>query len=181
MTKFICISGKAQNGKDTTAGFLREELERRGYSVLVTHYADLLKYICKTYFGWNGEKDVDGRALLQRVGTDVVREQCPDFWVDFVTKIIQMFPNEWDYVIIPDTRFPNEFTYMATAGFESCLIRVERLNFDNHLTDEQKNHPSETALDGYTPDMTILNYSLEGLRNMVKIAANRIERWEFAR
>ena len=54
--KIICISGKAGHGKDYTANLLKEELEARGYSVLITHNADLLKYICKTFLGWNGEK-----------------------------------------------------------------------------------------------------------------------------
>lgn len=55
--KVITISGKAQNGKDTTAGLLKAALEADGYKVLITHYADLLKYICKQFFGWDGQKD----------------------------------------------------------------------------------------------------------------------------
>lgn len=43
--KIIAISGKAQHGKDTTAGFLKSALEADGYKVQVAHYADLLKYI----------------------------------------------------------------------------------------------------------------------------------------
>ena len=59
--KIIAISGKAQHGKDTTAGFLKSTLEADGYKVQVAHYADLLKYICKQFFGWNGQKDDAGR------------------------------------------------------------------------------------------------------------------------
>ena len=59
--KIIAISGKAQHGKDTTAGFLKSTLEADGYKVQVAHYADLLKYICarrlKTTMGF-------ARALL---------------------------------------------------------------------------------------------------------------------
>ena len=46
--KVITISGKAQNGKDTTAGLLKAALEADGYKVLITHYADLLKYIASS-------------------------------------------------------------------------------------------------------------------------------------
>jgi len=49
--KVICISGKAQHGKDTSANLLREELVNQCQSVLVTHYADLLKYICRKVSG----------------------------------------------------------------------------------------------------------------------------------
>ena len=65
----IVISGKAQHGKDTTAGFLKDALEADGYSVLIAHYGDLVKYVCKMYLGWNGEKDEYGRSLLRRMRT----------------------------------------------------------------------------------------------------------------
>ncbi len=111
--KVILISGKAQHGKDTTAGFLMDALKADGYSVLVAHYGDLVKYVCKTFFNWNGEKDEAGRTLLQKVGTDVVRAQCQDYWVSFITDIMEFFPGEWDYVLIPDCRFPNEVNYCS--------------------------------------------------------------------
>ena len=102
--KVITISGKAQNGKDTTAGLLKAALEADGYKVLITHYADLLKYICKQFFGWDGQKDDAGRHILQYVGTDIIRQKRPDYWVGFVTSILELFPNEWDYVLIPDSQ-----------------------------------------------------------------------------
>ena len=83
MTYFICVSGLARHGKDTSAEIIKKILEERGYSVLIAHYGDLLKFICKNFFGWNGEKDTDGRTLLQQVGTNCIRKQNPDYWVDF--------------------------------------------------------------------------------------------------
>ena len=50
MTHFILCSGRARHGKDTSAEIIKDNLETRGYRVLVTHYADLLKYICKNGF-----------------------------------------------------------------------------------------------------------------------------------
>ena len=47
MKKVICISAKAQHGKDTTATILKSALEERGNEVLIFHYADLLKYYYK--------------------------------------------------------------------------------------------------------------------------------------
>lgn len=40
--KVICISGKAQHGKDTTAGMMKTALESIGHTVLIAHYGDLL-------------------------------------------------------------------------------------------------------------------------------------------
>lgn len=154
--KVICISGKAQNGKDSTAEALRASLENDGHSVLIAHYGDLVKYVCKQFFAWNGEKDEYGRSLLQSVGTDVIRAARPDYWVDFVTSILELFPDEWDYVLIPDSRFPNEIEAMKEK-FHAIHIRVDRPGFISPLTPEQQAHPSETALDGYPADHYIIN------------------------
>jgi hypothetical protein len=177
MTKFICIGGKAQNGKDTSAAMMQKTLSKKGYKVLITHYADLLKYMCKNYFGWNGEKDDAGRTLLQRVGTEGVRSQKPNFWVDFVIDIVDLFPNEWDYVIIPDTRFPNEINRIKSRGYESIYIRIRRLDFSSPLTEEQQNHPSEIALDTTAPDFTILNGTLDGLEQDIEHLCETIVAW----
>lgn len=165
--KVICISGKAQHGKDTTALLIKTALEDQGKSVLVIHYADLLKYICKTFFGWDGNKDEVGRHILQYVGTDVIRKRAPDYWVDFVAGFLEIFVDEWDYVLIPDTRFPNEVDLMKRK-FEATHVRVVRPNFVSPLTAEQQDHPSEVALDEYIPDWFLENNSnMESLKETV--------------
>lgn len=155
--KVILISGKAQNGKDTVASMLCKKLTSDNYRVLITHYADLLKFICRNYFGWDGNKNEKGRQMLQYVGTDVIRKQNPTLWVDFVAMMLKYFHENWDYVIIPDCRFPNEVTTMAENGFDMVHLRVVRPNFKSTLTEEQRKHPSETALDDMIPDFYIEN------------------------
>ena len=168
MTHFILCSGRARHGKDTSAEIIKDNLEARGYRVLITHYADLLKFICKNFFGWNGEKDEAGRTLLQQVGTNCIREQDPDYWVDFVANLIKMFPDRYDFVVIPDTRFPNEIDRIAYAGFPTTHVRIIRTDFESQLTEEQKNHPSETALDNTAPDFVIKNTTMSALRDQLR-------------
>ncbi len=158
--KIICISGHAQHGKDTAAKFMADALGACGQKVIVTHFADILKHICKSFFGWDGAKDEHGRHLLQYVGTDVVRKKSPNFWVKFIADVLTLFDNTWDYVIISDTRFPNELKYLEEKGFDVIHVRVQRYGFDNQLTEEQKTHPSETALDNVEPDEWIFNWNL---------------------
>lgn len=166
--KIILISGKAQNGKDTTAEILHRQLASDGNRVLITHYADLLKFICRNYFGWNGKKDDAGRQMLQYVGTDVIRKKNPTLWVDFVSMILGYFHENWDYVIIPDCRFPNEVTTLSDSGFDTIHVRVTRENFASPLTKEQQQHPSETALDDMIPDFYIDNSgTLQDLTNTI--------------
>ena len=171
--KIILISGKAQHGKDTVASLLKKQLVKLNERVLLTHYADLLKYICKAFFGWDGNKDVRGRWLLQYVGTDVVRNKKPGFWVEFMSTILELFGDNWDYVIIPDTRFPDEITTLKEKGFDVVHIRVNRTNFESQLTDEQKQHPSETALDNIEPDYWIENSGT--MENLEYIISNWIK------
>lgn len=169
--KILAISGHAQNGKDTVAGLLRDSLKADGNRVLVAHYADLLKYMCRTFFDWDGNKDEKGRHILQYVGTDIIRKQAPDFWVDFISSVLTYFKENWDYVLIPDTRFPNEIDKLISNGFDVIHIRVVRPNFESPLTEEQQSHPSETALDNVNPDFYIYN---EGSMDELK---EKINKW----
>ena len=156
----ILLSGKAESGKTTSALFIKEELINKGFAqnrILHTNYAGALKFICKSFFGWNGEKNESGRRLLQEIGTDVVRKKDPDFWVKFMLSILQMFERYWDYVIIDDVRFENEIEIMKNSFDSVVTIKVKRDNYENHLTEEQRQHPSETALDNYEFDYVVSN------------------------
>ena len=154
--RVILISGKARHGKDTVAKFIQERIINKGHTCLIAHYGDLLKYICTKFFGWNGKKDDYGRWLLQHVGTDIIRAKEENFWVDFLCDVITII-DKWDYVIIPDCRFPNEIQCVIDRGLNTTHIRIIRTNFESNLTEEQKNHPSETALDDVIPDYYIYN------------------------
>ena len=175
--KVVCISGKAQHGKDTTAGYLKEFLEASGKKVLITHYGDLVKYVCKTFFGWDGQKNEAGRTILQRVGTDVIRAQQPDYWVSFVAGILKLFPDEWDFVLIPDCRFPNEVEYMEDCDYDVTHIRIQRDDpfWTSPLTEEQQAHISETALDYHPHDWLVPNDGdLIALKNKIEILAKHL-------
>ena len=166
--KIVCFGGKGQHGKDTSANYLKGFLEDHGYKIVIIHYADLLKFICKTWFGWDGEKDDYGRALLQQIGTDIIRAQDPDYWVNFVADFLSKFKTIWDYVLIPDCRFPNEINRLKESGFDTIYVRVNRTNFISPLTEEAQNHISEIALDDYPADYYLENSGNKAeLRNKI--------------
>lgn len=173
--KVICISGKAGHGKDTLAQMMEEALVQSGHRVLIAHYADLVKYVCKTFFGWDGQKDERGRQLLQRVGTDIVREKSPDYWVNFIASMLNFFGDDWDFCIIPDTRFPNEIEVLQAFGFDVMSIRVIRSGYNSSMTPEQLQHSSETALDDWSFDVTVSNdYDLKSLRKSANIISDAL-------
>lgn len=153
----ISFSGHAGHGKTTATNYLKDWLVADGYKVCKIPYAGYLKFIAKEYFEWNGKKDLEGRTLLQQLGTNIVREKFPDYWVDTVIHFVRVFEDKFDFFLIDDTRFPNEIARWGDFGFDIVKVKINRLNFDNGLTVEQKNHPSETALDNYTHWDYVLN------------------------
>ena len=165
MNNTIIISGKAGSGKDTVASFMKKELEKHGKKVLVIHYGDAVKWVLREFFNWDGQKDAVGRTLLQRVGTDIVRAQFPNYWTGIVVGLLKAFEpyNDFDVALVPDARFPNEVD-IALETLNNCIaVRINRRNADGtewvnpNLTEEQRNHPSETSLDTFAFDYVIHN------------------------
>ena len=165
MNNTILISGKAGSGKDMTAQFMKEALEKHGKKVLIIKYGDAVKWVLRDYFNWDGKKDTVGRTLLQHIGTDVVRAVHPNFWTGIVVGLLQTFEpyNDFDIALVPDARFPNEVD-IALQELKGCVAtRIERQNPDGTpwinpvLTEDQQNHPSETSLDHYAFDYIIHN------------------------
>lgn len=175
----ITISGKAKHGKDLTATVLKEKLESLGKRVLVVHFADYLKMVCEKYYGWNGNKDEAGRTLLQYVGTDVIRKRNPCFWVDTACNLIKVLEPDFDYFLVPDCRFKEENEIpVEFYGFDLISLNVIRTEngqfYDNDLTEEQKNHSSETSLDEYNFDYVI---SSEAGRNNLEKEVDKFIVW----
>ena len=166
MLKVILMSGKACHGKDTAGKIFRDILISRGRNVRLFHFADLLKFICIVFLGWDGEKDEKGRIMLQHVGTEIFRCHDPNYFVNFVCDIITLLGKSWDYVIIPDTRFPNEIETLKSHGFDVLHLRVFRTEkgeeYNSKLSEAGKSHSSETALDNTAPDYTIVNTGYYG-------------------
>ncbi len=89
------------------------------------------------------------RFLLQRFGTEVVRNTHHNVWVYHLEKVIKENPNK-NYVI-GDVRFENEFDFVLRIGGKMWRIQrpVENLSLDNHA--------SEILLDNLAHDVYINN------------------------
>ena len=178
--KVILISGKAEAGKTTTANIIKTFREERGKKVACIPYGQYVKDTAKLIWNWDGKKDKKGRELLQWWGTDIVRAQDPNFWVDSVVRLAKVIDKYVDYLIVDDCRFINEIEawraikYVALDSATDVLanrqrfsdiitIRVERPGHENALTPEQRRHPSETELDDYIFDIAIKAIDKAGL------------------
>lgn len=169
LKKIYILSGKARSGKDTVAKMIKEECERNDLKVITLQYSSYIKEYIKKITNWDGNEDTKPRDLLQKLGTDI-RENIDNFF--FVNKIIddiKVYSYFFDIVIISDARFEMEIE-LPRKEFENVeTIYIERPNFDNGLSNVEKSHPTETALDSYN-DFThkiINNGSLNDLKNKV--------------
>lgn len=174
------ISGKARHGKDTTADIIIKETQGTKISLAKT-----IKQYAVDYFGWDGKEETKPREFLQILGTEVIREKLndPDFHVrrtcediSVISEYKKIMGENAPIFIVPDCRYVNEI-----EGFIDCFgeqnvtsIRVDRPDFDNGLTEEQKNHKSEISLDNYQNfNYSISNTSLDELKESVLDILNK--------
>lgn len=182
--KIYTLSGKAEHGKNFTANIISSYYKEE-YNKQVCQLAngDYLKFLAKLA-GWNGGKDEKGRKFLQEFGTEYIRNEInDDFWVDEVIQQIDILSRYYDTFVITDTRFPNEIAKLEKRfGIENVVnIRVVRYDsigndfWEEHksnLTEEQLNHPSETALNDYIFDYVLVNHV--GLEGMLRCDVSQI-------
>ena len=165
----IALSGKAESGKNYYANLLKNYIERSfNEKVCLIAFADVLKHTAKAYFGWNGEKDEAGRSLLQKVGTELREKNNPDIWTNITCDLIKFMSSEYEWFIVTDVRFERELLTLRMRFPQVYPVRIERFSvevdpidgkillyekairpYKNHLTDEQRQHNSETELDNY--------------------------------
>lgn len=178
----IMISGKSASGKTTFAQLLREQLESNGKTVLTIHFGDMVKDMLTRYYAWDGKKDTNGRALLQKLGTTIMRESFPTYWAEIVAKFISA-AHEWDYVLIPDLRFYNEFETICQYNENVTTVRINRFDkegkpyYNSNMRMNQLTHVSECELDDFNFEYIIENRSdLAALKESANLLIKMLEK-----
>jgi len=123
-TVIILVSGKAGVGKTTFANFVMKHLppDVKKYSAKGA-FATVVKQVAKM-MGWNGQKDDNGRKLLQNVG-NVGREYNSDTWVGtLINFLMEVNIIPLDLIIIDDWRFPNELNWFLDKSLEYKVYTV---------------------------------------------------------
>lgn len=159
----IGVAGYARAGKDTVADYLvekhgftklsfaepiREALVRLNPSIKIMEQVHVPLAYAVNQWGWELLKELspEVRPLLQRMGTEVVRDMFgQNFWVDYAMSKTSAH----EKVVIADVRFQNEANAIKSHG---VLWRVEREGVG-----PANDHPSEHALDGYSYDAVFQN------------------------
>ena len=176
MTKpiIVNVAGKARHGKDTFASYMADHIyEEYGLKVQIIHYADAVKEKARE-LGWDGEKDQNGRTLLQFIGQFYRDYVDKDYWI---LKAYDKIHDNTDVIIFADTRYINEITHWIMNGYRVTPVNVVRLDaegnmYDNGLDDKLKNHKSETSIDNYPFYHTVRHETLDHLKNQAEIITN---------
>lgn len=160
----IGLSGKKRSGKSVTAEYL---MSNYGFHEVAWAFP-LKEFIGKELFDLSenqlyGSRDhrealdprwnMSARTILQKVGTDFFRKEIdPDFWIKVgKRRIFQLLKNNQSAnIVISDCRFPNEMK--AIKEVDGVTLRIERIGLISEDT-----HESETALDDYDFDHTIVS------------------------
>ena len=144
----ILIGGKARSGKDTMAEIIMNELESTGQKVCRIQVGQYIKYYAMKYFGWDGREETKPRDLLNKLGTEIIREKIdPNFHVDRLIQDIKILSYFYDTFIVSDIRFPVEIEKTREAFSSVVSIKMNRES--DELSANQKHHISETILDDY--------------------------------
>jgi len=194
----LVFSGKAQSGKSTSTGLVKEIIKEDeaigelGWNNVEIHsFATALKDIARKYFGWDGSKEILMRPVVG--GLDITEEPVPDVGRTLLLNIGKKFreirPTIWvDYVIndiknndktvlktifaIDDMRFKNELNLAKT--FHSCVsVRITRKEGALNLDDISEKDLDDSTFDFYIDNDGSPEELKIKLRNLLKDIENR--------
>lgn len=153
LDRIYMLHAHAQSGKDTCAAIMKEEYEKRGKRVIIIAFADYVRLCLEKYYGVKDYKTPEGRTLIQHFATDLVRKYDPTFWGRTVGDLLKAIEDDFNYAIIPDWRFENEYSCLASRFASHIIVPVLITRPDNEKTDNmtelQRNHQSEKELDNW--------------------------------
>lgn len=162
--KIYLLSGKARHGKDTAAGFLKKFYEGDGKKVIFSRAGKYIKFYAMEMTDWDGTEETKPRELLQKLGTDVIREKLDkaEMFIQRQLDDIEIYSYFYDAIIVPDIRLPREIESVKERFDNVVVIKINRINFETELTDSQQKHKTETAMDNFNDyDYVVTNDTLE--------------------
>ncbi len=176
--KIFVIAGKARTGKNTLGNYLRDELKEYGYKPCVMHLTEPLYSYARNYFDWSENTGEKPREFLQKMGIEIIKEKLHKnyFLIDRTCEDIEILSNFFDTFIITDARLIMELEELKKRFDDVVTIKLERDNYDDLLTDEERSHITETEIDDYRN----FNYIIKntGIDELRKEAVNIIKNEE---
>lgn len=147
-TKIYILSGKAKSGKNVVSDIITNYY--KGKKCISISYSYYLKDYIKRITNWNGDEETKPRELLQQIGIELIKNKINDkLFINRLIEDVEVFSYFYDIIVVTDARLVDEIEIPKQKLENVITIRINRENIDNNLTDNQKNHITETALDNY--------------------------------
>lgn len=145
---------------------MKTQYDFQGHNACILHITTPLYEYAKNYFSWNGNMSEKPREFLQEMGIEVIQKKLGKkyFLLDRLTEDIDILKNFFDVFIIADGRLLFEFEELKRRFPDTKIIHVIRENYDNKLSDAEKQHITETEMEQYKNyDYIVRNTSKERL------------------
>lgn len=146
--KIYILTGKAGSGKNVAASIIKEYYEQNNVKAIELAYASYLKEYIKKITNWDGNEQTKPRELLQQLGVELIKNNIKkNLLIERITDDIKVYSYFFDVIIITDARFEEEIEEIKKISDKVTVINIE--GKENNLTEQQKKHITETALNDY--------------------------------
>ena len=147
--KLYILSGKARSGKDTVSSIIQKYYSN--YKCINISFGHYIKDYAKRVSSWDGSEETKPRELLQNIGIELIKNRINNrLFINRILEDIEVFSYFYDVIIVDDVRMLDEFETLKEKYPDCISIRVIRKNYENGLTNQEKNHITETNLDNCT-------------------------------
>ena len=167
--KVFLIAGKAGCGKNEVANIIKETLS----NTVITSFSKYIKLFTLELTEWDGRDITKPREYLQNMG-DKLRAIDEDFLTKRILEDLEVYKREGILnVIISDVRLVHELEYFKNLdNYDVVTIRVNCSNSVRELTDSERLHYTETALDTYQKfDYVVYNDMNKTLEKEISLPA----------
>ena len=164
--RIFLIAGKAGCGKNEVANIIKETLS----NTVITSFSKYIKLFTLELTEWDGRDITKPREYLQNMG-DKLRAIDEDFLTKRILEDLEVYKREGILnVIISDVRLVHELEYFKNLdNYDVVTIRVNCSNSVRDLTDSERLHHTETALDTYQKfDYVVYNDMNKTLEKEIK-------------
>lgn len=165
--KLFVISGKARSGKEEVTNIIKEYYKDK--SVIDLSFGYYIKDYAKRISDWDGSEETKPRELLQQLGIELIKNKIDNrLFIDRILQDIKVFSYFYDIIIVNDVRLIDELKVLKEEYPSLISFRINRDNYNDGLTNEEKKHITEVELDNCLDfDYIIKNDSLEQLNKDV--------------
>ena len=180
MNILILVGGKSHSGKGTFSENLETILlnKRLNLNVIRCSLSTYIRKITKEDFYWDGNDSSEVRNFMgevYRLGTKIYPyHMARRVWE---RDIVPSLTDSFNIIIIESFRELNNYIYFKELEEKKLIdkiitINIERPNF-NDITKDMQKHISETDLDNFAFDYTIVNdKNVSDLSNKIKTFTN---------